>query len=268
MTMHSQKTARGIERVTVVRVSDGTRNAAEDFVAAESPLTIVLDNQELVTILCTPVNQKYLAVGFLFSEGFLRSKEEIKKVVLDDRKGLVWVETMGGGQVDAERLHKRLITSGCGRGASFYSFSDTPERNNVESQVQVSSDDVFRLVKAFQHHSEIYRTTHGVHSAALCDDRSMLVFAEDIGRHNALDKVFGECILNDVTMHDRMIIVSGRISSEMLLKVARRNIPVVISVAAPTSTGVKMANDLGITLIGLVRGSRMNVYSGAGRVVD
>jgi FdhD protein len=268
MTMHNRKTAAGVQKVTVVRVSNGIRETAEDFVAVESPLTVVMDSQELVTILCTPVNQKYLAVGFLFSEGFLKAKEDIKKVVLDDSKGLVWVETSGLGQVDADRLHKRLITSGCGRGASFYSFSDATESTKVESQVRVSSDDVFRLVNAFQHHSEIYRTTHGVHSAALCDSQSMLVFAEDIGRHNALDKVFGECILNDVTMHDRMIIVSGRISSEMLLKVARRNIPVVISVAAPTSTGVKMANDLGITLIGLVRGSRMNVYSAAGRMLD
>ncbi len=268
MTVHSQKTASGVEKISVVRVADGVRSSAEDFVAVESPLTIVLDNQELVTILCTPVNQKYLAVGFLFSEGFLKAKEEIKKIVLDDRKGLVWVETVGGRQVDADLLHKRFITSGCGRGASFYSFSDIPGSGNVESQVQVSSHDVFRLVNAFQHHSEIYRTTHGVHSASLCDGQSMLVFAEDIGRHNALDKVFGECILNDVPMHDRMIIVSGRISSEMLLKVARRNIPVVISVAAPTSTGVKMANDLGITLIGLVRGNRMNVYSAPGRLLE
>jgi FdhD protein len=138
----------------------------------------------------------------------------------------------------------------------------------LESEVRVSAGDVFRLVNTFQHHSAIYRTTHGVHSAALCDGQSLLVFAEDIGRHNALDKVFGECILNDIPVHDRMIIVSGRISSEMLLKVARRGIPVVISIAAPTSTGVKMASDLGITLIGLVRGNRMNVYSAAGRVQD
>ena len=133
--MHSQKTASGVEKISVVRVADGVRSSAEDFVAVESPLTIVLDNQELVTILCTPVNQKYLAVGFLFSEGFLKAKEEMKKIVLDDRKGLVWVETVGGRQVDADLLHKRLITSGCGRGASFYSFSDIPGSGNVESQV-------------------------------------------------------------------------------------------------------------------------------------
>jgi len=266
--MPSQKTLDGVEKVSMVRIADGARSAAEDFVAVESPLTIVLDNQELVTILCTPVNQKYLAVGFLFSEGLLKSRDEVKKVVLDERKGLVWVETTGGRQVEAELLHKRFITSGCGRGASFYSFSDLPGASGAESQVRVSAGEVFCVVNAFQHHSEIYRTTHGVHSAALSDGQSLLVFAEDIGRHNALDKVFGECIMNDIPVHDRMIIVSGRISSEMLLKVARRGIPVVISVAAPTSTGVKMAGDLGITLIGLVRGSRMNVYSGAGRVQD
>ncbi len=266
--MPSQKTMAGVEKVPLIRIADGVRTGAEDFVAVESPLTIILDNQELVTILCTPVNQKYLAVGFVFSEGLVKSKDEIKKVVLDDRKGLVWVETAGARQLDADLMHKRFITSGCGRGASFYSFSDVPGTTGAESPVRVSAADVLRVVNIFQHHSEIYRTTHGVHSAALSDGQSLLVFAEDIGRHNALDKVFGECIMNDIRVHDCMIIVSGRISSEMLLKVARRNIPVVISVAAPTSTGVKMANDLGITLIGLARGHRMNVYSGAERVQD
>lgn len=266
--MPSGKAADGVEKVSVVRITDGVTSTVDDLVAAESPVTIVLDNRELVTVLCSPVNLKYLAIGFLFSEGFLKNREQIKKTVVDDRKGVVWVESTTDGEIDVELLHKRFITSGCGRGASFYSYSDLQESAKVESHVQVSSSQVFDLVSAFQHHSEIYRTTHGVHSAALCDSKNILVFSEDIGRHNALDKVFGECILNGIQMVDRMIIVSGRISSEMLLKVARRNIPIVTSIAAPTSTGVKLADELGITLIGLVRGKRMNIYAGAARVVN
>lgn len=266
--MHSQEVADGVEKVSVVRFREVASTRTEDFVAVESPLTIILDNRELVTVLCSPVNLKYLAIGFLFSEGFLKNREQIKKVVVDDRKGVAWVETTADGEIDVDLLHKRFITSGCGRGASFYSYSDLQESARVPSQVQVSSSEVFDLVNAFQHRSEVYRTTHGVHSAALCDNRSILVFSEDIGRHNALDKVFGECILNGIQMSDRMIIVSGRISSEMLLKVARRNIPVVMSIAAPTSTGVKLAGELNVTLIGLVRGKRMNVYAGAERVVN
>jgi FdhD protein len=265
--MDSQEFAGGVEKVSVVRITEGMRSDVEDLVAAESPLTIVLDKRELVTVLCSPVNLKYLAIGFLFSEGLLKNKDEISKVVADDRKGIVWVETKGTREVDEEVLHRRFITSGCGRGASFYSFADGQTRPGVQSQVEISSSQVFQLVDGFQHRSEVYKATHGVHSAALCDTGTILVFSEDIGRHNALDKVFGECILNDIQMNDRMIVVSGRISSEMLLKVAGRNIPIVMSVAAPTSAGVKLANDLDITLIGLVRGKRMNVYSGARRLV-
>ena len=105
-----------------------------------------------------------------------------------------------------------------------------------------------------------------MHSAALCDNRDILVFAEDIGRHNAIDKIFGECILRDIPTDDRIVITSGRIPSEILLKVARRKIPIIISISAPTDLGVRLATDLGMTLIGFVRGKRMNVYTNGWRV--
>ncbi|MFU8796917.1 MAG: formate dehydrogenase accessory sulfurtransferase FdhD, partial [Dehalococcoidia bacterium] len=114
--------------------------------------------------------------------------------------------------------------------------------------------------------SEIFRTTGGVHSAALCDARDILLFSEDIGRHNAVDKIFGRCLLDDISTDDRIVVTSGRISSEILLKVARRNIPIIISKSAPTNLGLKLAGDLGVTLIGFVRGKRMNVYTHDWRV--
>lgn len=266
--MHSQDIPGSMSQVSILRINDGLRSNADDLVAVEFPLTIILDNQELVTVLCSPVNLKYLAVGFLFSEGLLKDKNEIKKIVIDDRKGVAWVETNGKTEINAEVMHKRYITSGCGRGAAFYSFADAQASAQVESGVKIKSSETCALVNGFQHRSEVHKATHGVHSAALCDTENMLVFSDDIARHNALDKIFGECILEGIQTDDRMMIVSGRVSSEMLLKVARRNIPVVVSIAAPTSMGVKLANDLGITLIGLVRGKRMNVYSGAWRVAD
>jgi len=106
-----------------------------------------------------------------------------------------------------------------------------------------------------------------VHAAALCSTKGILAFSEDIGRHNAIDKVFGECLLTDILMDDCMIITSGRVPSEILLKVARGKIPIIISMAAPTSLGVRLADDFGITLIGFVRGKRMNVYTNRWRVV-
>jgi len=255
-----------VARLHIQRVTKEGKKDNEDMVTKELPLTIVLNNRELVTLLCSPTDQKYLAIGFLFSEGLLNSKDEIKKITVDDRRGVVRVETKEDKELANEFLFKRVITSGCGRGASFYSAADVQGQSKIESQTAISALEVFTLVKGFQHRSQIYRTTGGVHSAALCDTKRILVFSEDIGRHNAIDKIFGECILRDIPTDNRIVITSGRISSEILLKVAKRNIPILISKSAPTDLGVKLADDLGVTLIGFVRGERMNVYTNGWRV--
>ena len=256
-----------IEKFPILRVTEQGRSEEEDIITAEFALTIILNNQELVTLLCSPTDLNYLAIGFLSSEGLLKSKDEIKKIVVDDQRGVVRVETEEDKGLASQLLFKRLITSGCGKGASFYSDADVKNQAKVESQIRISAPQVFALVKEFQHRSQVYKTTGGVHSAALCDTKSILVFSEDIGRHNAIDKIFGECMLTDLPTEDRIIITSGRISSEILLKVARRNIPILISKSAPTSLGVRLAADLGVTLIGFVRGKRMNVYTDSWRVV-
>ena len=252
------------ERLPVLRLTEKGRSSIEDVVAREFPLTIILNNEELVTLLCSPTNLKYLAIGFLFSEGLLKSKEKIKKIIVDNRSGVVRIETEE--ELAPNVLFKRLITSGCGRGASFYSAADAQNQAKVESKIELSIHEVFDLVAEFQHRSQIYRATGGVHSAALCDTKSILVFSEDIGRHNAIDKILGACILNDIATDNHIIITSGRISSEILLKVAKRNIPVIVSKSAPTNLGVRLADDLGITVVGFVRGKRMNVYANNWRV--
>jgi len=110
--------------------------------------------------------------------------------------------------------------------------------------------------------------THGVHSAALCDRKSILIFSEDIGRHNAIDKIFGKCLLENIPTDNRAVITSGRITSEILHKVARRGIPIIISISAPTNLGVRIADSLGITLLGFVRGKRINAYTNDWRIVS
>ena len=255
-----------IEKFPILKFTEGGSSSIEDEVVRESPLTIIFNNQELATLLCSPTNLRYLAIGFLFSEGLLNSKEEIKKIIVDDRRGVVRVETAGGEELAREALFKRFITAGCGRGASFYSATDVQGQVKVESRVEISTLEVLTLVNEFQQRSRIYRATGGVHSAALCDVKNILMFSEDIGRHNAIDKIFGECILNDIATEDHIIITSGRVSSEILLKVARRNVPIIISKSAPTNLGLRLAADLGVTVVGFVRGRRMNVYTHAGRI--
>lgn len=257
-----------VERFPIKRVTRDGKKDSEDIVTKEFPLTIILNNIELTTLLCSPADLKYLAVGFLVSEGFLKGKDDIRKIVVDERGGVVRVETVEDKELASDILSKRLITSGCGRGISFYSAADVKGQTKIISETTISSATVFTLVREFQQRSQAYRITGGVHSAALCDTGSILLFNEDIGRHNAIDKIFGECILRDISVDDRIIITSGRVSSEILLKVAKRNIPILISRSAPTDLGVRLANDLGVTLVGFVRGERMNVYSDDWRIIN
>ncbi|MFC1950942.1 formate dehydrogenase accessory sulfurtransferase FdhD [Chloroflexota bacterium] len=256
-----------VEKLDIKCYSNSGVEDVEDIVIKEAPITIILNNQELVTLLCSPIDLKYLGVGYLFSEGLLADNSDIQKVSVDDEKGIVRVETIAEKQPEGELTFKRLITSGCGRGASLYSLADAQTLSEVKSDMTISANAIFALVKQFQNQSQIFKETGGVHSAALCDTNSVLMFKEDIGRHNAIDKIIGECMLNDISMENLIILTSGRISSEILFKVLKRNIPILISRSAPTNVGVKLARDLGITLVGFVRGTRMNVYSHPQRII-
>ena len=255
-----------VEKFPILRLTKEGRGRIEEVVAREFPVTLILNDQELVTLLCSPTDLRYLAVGFLSSEGLLKSKDEIKKIIVDDQRGVVRVETEEDKGFASELLFKRLITSGCGRGASFYSAADASGQK-VESQMEISADEVFTLVNEFQHSSQVYLETGGVHSAALCDRKSILVFSEDIGRHNAIDKIFGKCLLEDIPTDNRVVITSGRVTSEILHKVAKRGVPIIISISAPTNLGVRIADNLGITLIAFVKGNRMNIYTNDWRIV-
>ena len=254
------------EKVFILRITERDGTEMEDVVVREFPLTIILNNQELVTLLCSPTNLKYLALGFLASEGLIRVREEVKSILLDDRRGVARVDTEGNPDITGALIFKRFITSGCGRGAAFYSVVDAANPGIVESKARISASHVFAIMREFQHRSEVFKDTGGVHSAALTDGERILIFAEDIGRHNAIDKIFGECLWKNTTTENRMIATSGRISSEILFKVAKRDVPIIISRSAPTDLAVRTAADLGITLIGFVRGKRMNVYANNWRV--
>jgi FdhD protein len=259
-----KQTQSDTERVPVLKINEAGSSRVEEQVAREYMLTIFLNDKELVTILCSPRHIDRLAAGFLYSEGLIANRDDILKMDVDEWMGVVRVEAKTV-QEDSRFFSKRLLASGCGGSATFYNVSDAA-LTKIESDAHISPAEVFDLVSRFQHGSELYLATHGVHSAALCDNKSIAVFDEDIGRHNAIDKIFGKCLLEDIPVKDKMIITSGRVSSEIMHKIAKRNIPIIISVSAPTNLGIKIADKLGITLIGLVRGGKMNVYTHDGRV--
>jgi FdhD protein len=250
----------------VLKISAEGAEEVAGSVVREYPLTIVLNNREMVTLLCYPKDLKQLVVGFLASEGFIEGREDVRDVFVDEVRGVVRVTTVKDVDNDPDVIFKRVISTGCGRGISFYSPAHEGSLK-VDSTETISSDRIAALVKEFQQTSSIYRDTHGVHSAALCDGNGLLVFAEDIGRHNAIDKVFGRCLLDGIATRDKIILTSGRVTSEILHKVARREVPVLVSISAPTNLGVDISDALGITLVALVRGGRMNVYTRRERVL-
>ena len=252
-----------VEQFPIWRITENGKSNTVDLVVQEFPLTITLNNQEVVTLLCSPQNLDYLAIGFLASEGLIRSKADIKKIAVDQERGTAQVEMEKDTPTDRQPPYKRVVTSGGGRGAPSYPAEGQAK---VESDIKISASQVFALIDDFVQRSEVYKATGGVHSAALGDTKSILVFSEDIGRHNAIDKVFGECLLNDIPTAGRLVITSGRVSSEILLKVAKRNVPLLISKAAPTNLGVRLAQDLGVTLIGFARGKKMNLYANEWRL--
>ncbi len=234
-------------------------------VVREFPVTIILNNEELVTMLASPLDMNYLAAGYLASEGLIKTKKDIKKILIDEQRGIARVETTEEIALSPDFLSKRLITSSCGRGASFYSAADAASQQ-VESSLVVSPEEIRALANRFQHTSELYVATHGLHSAALCSNTEILAFFEDVGRHNAIDKVFGKCLLEDIPTADHVMVTSGRISSDSVAKAAKRNVPVLVSIAVPTELAVRMANDFGLTLVGRAAKEKMNVYTHTQRV--
>ena len=253
--------------LTAVRITSEGKKPKEELVVREVPLTIILNSKELVTLLCTPSGLTHLAVGFLASEGLLKEKEDIKEMVLNEKGWYIQIN-VDESTIDLEALSsRRLITSGCAGVASFYRSTDARLAAPIDSPLRISRDQVFSLMKRFQQKSSLFRKTGGVHSCALGTTEEIQVFADDIGRHNAVDKVFGECLLKDISTIDKVLLTSGRVSSEILLKVVKRQVPIIISPAAPTDLATDLAQKLNLTVIGFVRGKRMNVYSAAERVI-
>jgi FdhD protein len=220
---------------------------------SEMDITIYINHRELVTILCTPTKLNCLILGFLYSEGIISSMVDVASMRVCEDESLAEVMLKN---TDYQLPTLRTLTSGCGGGSTFMNKGE-----RVDSDASVTPAEVFSLMKQLQERMELYRLSGGVHTAALSDAKDLLVVTEDIGRHNTLDKIQGECLLRGVPTKDRFILCTGRVSSEMLLKAAKMQTPVVVSRHTPTARAISLARDLGITLIGHVRGGRMWVYS-------
>jgi FdhD protein len=238
----------------------------EDDIAIEFPLTVMLDGQEFATMVCTPTEMEELVVGFLASEGVIRTYDEIQTMSIDDSKGFAYVELVTKKEI-LNHHSKRFIGSCCGKGRQFYFYNDMKTAKTVMSKTTISGQDCQRLMKLMQENSSHYQQTGGVHNTALCSKEGIVVARADIGRHNALDKIFGYCLMNRIPLKDKIIVFSGRISSEVLLKAAKIGVGIVLSKSAPTNLALDLAEELGITAVGFIRGQGFNVYTHQERIV-
>lgn len=254
-----------IKRFQVEKISDRGREEAETFIIAERPVTLFLNGKEVVTLLATPENLKELAVGFMLSEGWLREDKPVERIQVDP-EGRVRVQVHFRNPLTEKLFFRRTITSGCGRGTIFYNVLDSLGAKRIRSSAKISREKVIRLMQELNQRSVLYRKSGSVHGAALADESHILVFCEDIGRHNAVDKIFGAAFLRGFSPAGRILLTTGRVSSEILVKAIKRRIPFLLSYSGPTDLAVDMARQMGITLIGYVRGNRMRVYSHGERV--
>ncbi len=255
-----------LEKVTIVQINNDEITEQEDVVVKETPLTIFVNDQELVTLLCLPQHQQNLAVGFLFSEGILSDKSEIESLIFNENKGVIWIKLNKPFIIDENFRKGRTVTTGCARGLTFHQVFDKWPGEFVSSQLKIEHQIVTAIVSDLKQRSRLFQETGGTHSALLYQENNFLFEREDIGRHNAIDKIIGECVMQGIPGDDKILMTSGRVSSEILLKTARWQIPILISRGAPTSASLKLADEIGITLIGFARGKRMNIYSNSWRI--
>jgi len=253
-------------RVPLIRVRDNSSERGEDQVVSEVPVTVFLNDQEFVTMVCSPQAVDALVAGFLLVEGIVAERKDLIdiKVLLDE--GLVWAEI--AQSTPAETLFlKRCLASCCGRGRSMFYFMNDAALKPVESDFIITANRVKALDERRESLGAVFRDTGGTHGAGLCTSQEIIYFYEDIGRHNAVDKVLGSAFLEGVPFNDKAIILSGRISSEIVVKAARAGVPIIISRSAPTDLALNMAEKLNITVIGFVRQGRLNIYTHPERVM-
>lgn len=256
-------------------------------VIAEIPWVLYIDRREWVTFMCSPVGLHHLALGFMLSEGLIAALDDVwqLKVYLDEHRVYIYFpaadldaelpmpacdEAVGSIDVRLRRPppvrgERRILTSGCGGGVTFDDLSG--DRPPLCSDLRITTRQVSALMRQLNEAATLYRASRGVHTSALADTERLLVLAEDVGRHNTLDKIRGACLLHGIQTQDCVLISSGRISSEMITKARKMEAPIVISRTSPTVMSIRLAKAWNMTLIGYVRGRQMRIYAGAERVV-
>ena len=251
---------------TITRYRKEQMLEEETVVAVETPLTFVVNGHEIATLMCTPSHLKAYTYGFLFTSGLIKEAADILAYDCDEKKWRVDIRVKNF--VDPELLGQRVYTSGCGKGVMYTSMMELSARHPIDSQVRIDGEKIIAAMHWLQNCSDLHNQTGGVHSAAVSRNGAIPEFhIDDIGRHNAVDKIIGTLLLEPADTRELVLLSTGRISSEILHKARRLSIPVLASRGAPTHQSVLLAKEMGITIAGFVRRTIFAVFTHPERIV-
>jgi FdhD protein len=253
-------------QMDIIKVTAGGPAHETDVVATEVPVTIVSQNTEIATLMCTPEHLDDLARGFLHTSGLLAGPQDFLGCEIDPA---IWaVNVRLAVEVEPEQLSRRTYTSGCGKGVIFASALEQAGSDPLPAGFSLPARRVQELANWFRRYSDLHQATGGVHTVALSvEGLDPELIRDDVGRHNAADKVVGRALALGVDLSRTVMITSGRISSEIVHKGRKAGIPVLVSLGAPTHQAVLLARDMNLTLIGFARQNRFSIFSAAERIL-
>ncbi len=251
------ETVRGLDQ-------DGQR--IETAVVVERPLTLFLNGQEIVTMMTIGDYPDYLAVGFLLNQNMLRPDDVITAVEVDEDIEVAVVRTERETDYE-DKLKKKVRTSGCAQGTVFGDLMETFEQVRLPAEAELRTSWLYSLARQINTMPSLYLGAGAIHGCVLCQADRPLVYMEDVGRHNAVDKIAGYMFLNGIAPQDKIFYTTGRLTSEMVIKTVQMGIPILISRSGFTAWGVDLARQANLTLIGRARGKRFVALAGAERIV-
>ncbi len=244
---------------------DQTGRQIETHVVQERPLTIYLNAQEIVTSMTIGDHPDWLAVGYLLNQGMLQHDDEITGIDYDDDLQVIVVRTVRATDFE-EKMKKKTRTSGCAQGTVFGDMMENFETIKLSRDARIKTSWLYTLTKKINTAPSLYLKAGAIHGCVLCKADTPLVYLEDVGRHNAVDKIAGWMFLHKVMPDDKLFYTTGRLTSEMILKCAAMRIPILVSRSGFTAWGVELARQVGMTVIGRARGKRFVALSGAERI--
>ncbi len=262
-------------KVNISKIHKGVRTEEIDLVLIESPIDIIVNSEPLVNIICLNKDLKELTVGFLFSIGIINTIDDLSKIKIDQVEGKVYVElekSLHLSKILEMNPVSRVIDTTCGipspwRNLIKEKLIETKDILNLNTEFEVSSEIIFSSIIEMQKNTPLFKETGGCHGAALFDlEGNLVVASEDIGRHNAIDKVIGALLLKKEPFNNKILTSTGRLTGDSVLKAVRAQIPIVASLSAAIESGIRLASSYGITLIGFARGKRMNIYTKPNRI--